>query len=87
MKNNYNKNNIIFGRHPVVDAIRSGSDVDKVFIQRGTSGDFEKEMRNRMEIQLHDQGPEEEEALIQKEKDKQRKQKKTVREELLGCLL
>lgn len=42
---NTSKNNIIFGRHPVVDAIRSGSDVDKVFIQRGTSGDFEKEMR------------------------------------------
>ena len=42
---NTSKNNIIFGRHPVVDAVRSGADIDKIFIQRGTSGDFEKEVR------------------------------------------
>ncbi len=38
--------NIIFGRHPVTEAIRSGSHFDKIFIQRGTVGDFEKEMRH-----------------------------------------
>lgn len=37
--------NIIFGRHPVTDAIKSGSHFDKVFIQRGTVGDFEIEVR------------------------------------------
>lgn len=40
-----NKNNIIFGRHPVTDAIRAGSNFDKIFLQRGTVGDFEKEVR------------------------------------------
>ncbi len=37
--------NLIFGRHPVTDAIRSGANFDKVFIQRGTVGDFEIEVR------------------------------------------
>ena len=37
--------NLIFGRHPVTEAIRSGSQFDKVFIQRGTVGDFEIEVR------------------------------------------
>ncbi|MEZ4952686.1 MAG: hypothetical protein R2825_03830 [Saprospiraceae bacterium] len=38
--------NITFGRHPVTDAIKSGSHFDKViFIQRGTVGDFEIEVR------------------------------------------
>ena len=39
------KNNIIFGRHPVIDAIKSGSNFYKVFIQRGTVGDFEITVR------------------------------------------
>ncbi|MEO1257914.1 MAG: 23S rRNA (guanosine(2251)-2'-O)-methyltransferase RlmB [Bacteroidota bacterium] len=42
---NASKNNIIFGRHPVVDAIKAGSNFDKIFIQRGTVGDFEIEVR------------------------------------------
>ena len=36
---------LIFGRHPVVDAIQGGTSVDKVVIQKGIRGDLEKEMR------------------------------------------
>jgi 23S rRNA (guanosine2251-2'-O)-methyltransferase len=38
-------NQIIFGRHPVVDAIRSGQRFEKLYLQRGTHGEFEKEIR------------------------------------------
>lgn len=40
-----NQKNIIFGRHPVVDAIRSGTPIDKLILQQGTRGEFEKEIR------------------------------------------
>lgn len=36
---------MIFGRHPIVDAIRTGQSLDKILLQRGTRGDFEKEIR------------------------------------------
>ena len=36
---------IIFGRHPVVDAIQSGTTFDKLILQQGIRGDFEKEIR------------------------------------------
>ncbi|HHM21663.1 MAG TPA: 23S rRNA (guanosine(2251)-2'-O)-methyltransferase RlmB [Bacteroidetes bacterium] len=39
------KTHIAFGRHPVVEAIRAGSAFDKILLQRGTTGDFEKEIR------------------------------------------
>jgi 23S rRNA (guanosine2251-2'-O)-methyltransferase len=39
------KNNLIFGRHPVVDAIRAGTAIDRLYLQQGTRGDFEKEIR------------------------------------------
>ncbi len=39
------KNNLIFGRHPVVDAIRTGTAFDRLYLQQGTRGDFEKEIR------------------------------------------
>ena len=39
------KNNLIFGRHPVVDAIRAGMTIDRLYLQQGTRGDFEKEIR------------------------------------------
>lgn len=39
------KDNLIFGRHPVVEAIQSGAPLDKVFLQQGVRGDFEKEIR------------------------------------------
>ncbi len=37
---------IIYGRHPVVDTIRSGKPVDKLLLQQGIRGDFEKEIRH-----------------------------------------
>ncbi len=39
------KNQLIYGRHPVIDAIKSGQALDKVFLQQGTRGDLEKELR------------------------------------------
>lgn len=36
---------IIFGRHPVVDAIRGGQTIDKLMLQQGVRGEFEKEIR------------------------------------------
>ena len=36
---------MIFGRHPVVDAINAGRDFDKLVIQKGVRGEFEKEIR------------------------------------------
>jgi len=37
---------IIYGRHPVVDTIRSGKPVDKLLLQQGIRGEFEKEIRH-----------------------------------------
>lgn len=36
---------IIYGRHPVLDAIRSGAVIDKLLLQQGTRGEFEKDIR------------------------------------------
>lgn len=36
---------LIFGRHPVVDAIKNGQSIDKVYVQQGIRGEFEKEVR------------------------------------------
>lgn len=36
---------MIFGRHPVVDAIKTGTPFDKLILQQGTRGEFEKEIR------------------------------------------
>lgn len=36
---------VIFGRHPVVEAMRSGAAIDKVILQQGVRGEFEKEVR------------------------------------------
>jgi 23S rRNA (guanosine2251-2'-O)-methyltransferase len=47
---------IIFGRHPVTDALASGQDIDRIMIQQGTRGEFEKEIRHackEREIPLH----------------------------------
>ena len=38
-------NDLIFGRHPVLDALRNGSAIDKILLQQGTRGDFERELR------------------------------------------
>lgn len=37
--------NLIYGHHPVVEAIRSGMPVEKVFFQQGLRGELEKEIR------------------------------------------
>lgn len=36
---------MIFGRHPIVDALQAGAQLDKIFLQQGVTGDFEKEVR------------------------------------------
>ena len=37
--------NIIFGRHPIVEAIQSGMPIDRLLFQQGIRGEFEKEIR------------------------------------------
>ena len=39
------RTDLIYGRHPVLEALNAGRPVDKVFLQTGTRGDFEKELR------------------------------------------
>ena len=39
------KSHLIFGRHPVTEALQSGKPFDKVFLQQGIRGPFEKEIR------------------------------------------
>ncbi len=39
------KTSLIFGRHPVVEAIERGVAFDRIYLQQGTRGDFEKEIR------------------------------------------
>ncbi|MEM6394708.1 MAG: 23S rRNA (guanosine(2251)-2'-O)-methyltransferase RlmB [Bacteroidota bacterium] len=36
---------LIYGRHPVLEALNSDQPVDKVYLQQGTRGEFEKELR------------------------------------------
>jgi 23S rRNA (guanosine2251-2'-O)-methyltransferase len=38
--------NLIYGHHPVVEAIRAGKAVEKVFFQQGVRGENEKEIRH-----------------------------------------
>ncbi len=38
--------NIICGHHPVVETIRAGKPVEKIFFQQGLTGDLEKEIRH-----------------------------------------
>ncbi len=42
---NSKKDLIVYGRHPVVDVIRSGKPVDKLLLQQGIRGEYEKEVR------------------------------------------
>jgi 23S rRNA (guanosine2251-2'-O)-methyltransferase len=39
------KTQLIYGRHPVLDAITQGTTFDKILLQQGTRGEFEKELR------------------------------------------
>ena len=43
---------VIYGRHPVLEALAAGQPVDKVYLQQGTRGEFEKELRQA--CKLHD---------------------------------
>ena len=36
----------IFGRHPVLEALQAGQTIEKVWLQKGTRGEFEKELRH-----------------------------------------
>jgi 23S rRNA (guanosine2251-2'-O)-methyltransferase len=38
--------NIIFGRHPVLEALQSDQEIERVILQQGTRGEFEKEIRH-----------------------------------------
>lgn len=42
---NRKRTDIIYGRHPVLEALQSDQPVDKVYLQQGTRGEFEKELR------------------------------------------
>lgn len=37
--------NVIYGRHPVVEAINAGQRLEKVYLLQGTQGELEKELR------------------------------------------
>jgi len=40
------KKSTIIGKHPIVDSIQTGTNFDKIFLQQGTRGEFEKELRH-----------------------------------------
>lgn len=40
-----NNRNIIFGRHPVIEALESGLSIDKIFLLQGTRGELEITLR------------------------------------------
>lgn len=40
------QNTIIYGRHPVVEALKHGTKLEKVYLQTGTRGPMEKELRH-----------------------------------------
>lgn len=40
-----NNKNIIFGRHPVIEALESGLSIDKIFLLQGTRGELEISLR------------------------------------------
>lgn len=37
---------ILFGRHPVLEALEAGTDIDRVVLQQGVRGEFEKAVRH-----------------------------------------
>lgn len=42
--------NIIFGRHPVLEALQADQEIERVMLQQGTRGDFEKEIRHACKL-------------------------------------
>ena len=45
MKSDY-KNQLVIGRNPVLELIKSGKQIEKIFVQKGLKGEFEIELRN-----------------------------------------
>ncbi len=45
MKSDY-KNQLVYGRNPVIELLKSGKQIEKIFVQKGTTGEFEIELRN-----------------------------------------
>ena len=41
---------LIFGRHPVLDALKAGQNFDKLFLQRGLRGNYEEEIFKRARL-------------------------------------
>ncbi len=37
--------NLIYGRHPILDTLQSGGSIDKIFLQKNISKDFDSEIR------------------------------------------
>ncbi len=46
------KPEIIYGRHPVLDALDAGQSLEKIFLLQGTRGPFEKELRAKLKGRL-----------------------------------
>lgn len=44
------REDVIYGRHPVLEALNAGQPVDKVYLQQGTRGEFEKELRQACKL-------------------------------------
>lgn len=45
-KPNVDKDKLIYGRHPIMDAIENGMSIDKIMLSQAVKGDYEKELRN-----------------------------------------
>jgi 23S rRNA (guanosine2251-2'-O)-methyltransferase len=45
-KPNIDKDKLIYGRHPIMDAIENGMSIDKIMLSQAVKGDYEKELRN-----------------------------------------
>lgn len=50
MRPSSKSNNIIIGRHPVIDAIETGVPIEKIVLQQGIRGEFEKSLRYQCKI-------------------------------------
>ena len=44
-KTTIDKDKLIYGRHPIMDAIEHGTSLDKIMMSKSLKGDFEKELR------------------------------------------
>lgn len=49
-KTSIDKDKLIYGRHPVVDAINNAMSIDKIMLSQAVKGDYEKEMRRLCKV-------------------------------------